>query len=58
MKRDDVLMAIAAINYKELEIDRMIKCLQNPQKVEDYYPKDPFEGLTDDEIQAIIEKEE
>lgn len=54
MKQDDVLLAIAAINYKELEIERMI----NPQRVDQYYPEDPFEGLTDDEIAIIMGNEE
>lgn len=54
MTVDDILLKIAAIKYKELEIERMI----DPKKVEEYYPEDPFEGLTDEQIQAILEEEE
>lgn len=54
MKYDNVYLALAAINYKQLEIERMI----NPKKVEEYYPEDPFEGLSADEIEKILAKQE
>ena len=46
----DILELYAAINYQELEEKRM----NNPKQVEEYYPEDPFHGLTDEEIVKIM----
>ena len=51
---DDFLAALAAVRYRELEIERMI----NPKKVEEYYPEDPFDGLTAEEIEKILARQE